>query len=175
MESIFLVATHSKIFFSTKTCFQFNLHESLITPKLEQIHFKHKMATNYALALSTPKPTFFTCLKQSSSIHCRFASINQPHFPNSCDQITPQKHVFSSNFSSRSLLHSLCSSRRLPDFKLRSAAVPESRNEAVKAEKLIRTLQLAAMFAVWYMLNIYFNIFNKQVPFLFLFCFFSFC
>ncbi|XP_057791700.1 phosphoenolpyruvate/phosphate translocator 2, chloroplastic [Salvia miltiorrhiza] len=116
----------------------------------------HNMATNYALALSTPKP-FITCLKQSS-FHCRLAAIN--NIPKSCDQ----KHVIfsnpNSNFSSRNLVHS---SRRLSDFKLRSAALPESRSERAKADKLLRTLQLAAMFAVWYLLNIYFNIFNKQV------------
>ncbi|KAL1553363.1 holo-[acyl-carrier-protein] synthase [Salvia divinorum] len=116
------------------------------------------MATNYALALSAPKP-FFTCLKQSS-FQCGFSAINQSQFPTSCDP----KHVVFSNFCSRNLVQSLCSSsRRLPDFKLRSAAAPDSRDEAAKADKLIRTVQLAAMFGVWYMLNIYFNIFNKQV------------
>ncbi|KAG6410213.1 hypothetical protein SASPL_128266 [Salvia splendens] len=110
------------------------------------------MATNYALALSTPKP-FFTCLKPSS-FQCGFSQ-----FPTSCDA----KHVIFSNFSSRDLVQNLCSSRRLPDFKLRSAAAPDSRDEAAKADKLFRPVQLAAMFGVWYLLNIYFNIFNKQV------------
>lgn len=118
------------------------------------------MATNYALALSTPKP-FFTCLKQSP-FQC---GISQSQFPTSCDA----KHAIFSNFSSRNLVQNLCSSRRLPDFKLRSAAAPDSRDEAAKADKLVRTVQLAAMFGVWYLLNIYFNIFNKQVLFNF-FC-----
>ncbi|KAG6412810.1 hypothetical protein SASPL_125500 [Salvia splendens] len=115
------------------------------------------MATNYALALSTPKP-FFTCLKQSS-FQCGFSAINPSQLPTSCDA----KHAIFSNFSSRNLVQNLCSSRRLPDFKLRSAAAPDSQDEAAKAEKLVRTVQLTAMFGVWYLLNIYFNIFNKQV------------
>nr|GMD01161.1 phosphoenolpyruvate/phosphate translocator 2, chloroplastic-like [Ipomoea batatas] len=47
-----------------------------------------------------------------------------------------------------------------------AAAVPENA-EGFKAEKpaseIIKTLQLGAMFAIWYLLNIYYNILNKQV------------
>ncbi|GKD12140.1 phosphoenolpyruvate/phosphate translocator 2, chloroplastic-like protein [Tanacetum coccineum] len=43
-----------------------------------------------------------------------------------------------------------------------AASTPESSDESIKPVQ-IRTLQLAGMFGVWYSLNIYFNIFNKQV------------
>ncbi|GJY77131.1 phosphoenolpyruvate/phosphate translocator 2, chloroplastic-like protein [Tanacetum coccineum] len=44
-----------------------------------------------------------------------------------------------------------------------AASTPESSDESVKPVQIRRTLQLAGMFGVWYSLNIYFNIFNKQV------------
>ncbi|KAJ9540600.1 hypothetical protein OSB04_027106 [Centaurea solstitialis] len=43
-------------------------------------------------------------------------------------------------------------------------AAPETSAEpAANPPEFSRTVQLAAMFGVWYLLNIYFNIFNKQV------------
>lgn len=134
---------------------------------------------SYALALSTSKSFFFTSLKQPS-FQCRFHAINQSHVPKSCNE-SPHKNSISSNpisnFSSGNFLqHKLCSSnsKRLCEFKVRSAAIPESRDEAVKTDRLVRVLQLGAMFVVWYLLNIYFNIFNKQVPFFCFSCFYSF-
>ncbi|KAM0068312.1 putative triose phosphate/phosphoenolpyruvate translocator, sugar phosphate transporter [Helianthus debilis subsp. tardiflorus] len=44
-----------------------------------------------------------------------------------------------------------------------AAAAPDASGESTNPAKIGRTLQLAAMFGVWYLLNIYFNIFNKQV------------
>ncbi|KAI3704798.1 hypothetical protein L1987_75027 [Smallanthus sonchifolius] len=44
-----------------------------------------------------------------------------------------------------------------------AASASEPSGEAKSPAKVGRTLQLAVMFGVWYMLNIYFNIFNKQV------------
>ncbi|KAI4375336.1 hypothetical protein MLD38_013219 [Melastoma candidum] len=49
------------------------------------------------------------------------------------------------------------------DVKVRAASVPGSEDGAVQPSAAIRTLQLGAMFGVWYLLNIYFNIYNKQV------------
>ncbi|XP_027075292.1 phosphoenolpyruvate/phosphate translocator 2, chloroplastic [Coffea arabica] len=48
--------------------------------------------------------------------------------------------------------------------KLRATAVPDNdAGESAKPNELLKTLQLGVMFVVWYSLNIYFNIFNKQV------------
>lgn len=46
----------------------------------------------------------------------------------------------------------------------RAAAAPETSGEFIEPAKIGWTnLQVAAMFVAWYLLNIYFNIFNKQV------------
>lgn len=55
------------------------------------------------------------------------------------------------------------SNRRYSNIKVRAALVPDNVDETQKSSAVIRTLQLGGMFAVWYLLNIYFNIFNKQV------------
>ncbi|KAK1440886.1 hypothetical protein QVD17_06719 [Tagetes erecta] len=44
-----------------------------------------------------------------------------------------------------------------------AASTPETSDESANPAEVSRMLQLASMFGVWYMLNIYFNIFNKQV------------
>ncbi|CAM8965327.1 unnamed protein product [Rhodiola kirilowii] len=52
------------------------------------------------------------------------------------------------------------------EVRIRAAAETEGEaedEEAVKKSKKARTLQLAVMFGIWYLLNIYFNIYNKQV------------
>ncbi|XP_054799660.1 phosphoenolpyruvate/phosphate translocator 2, chloroplastic-like [Prosopis cineraria] len=57
-------------------------------------------------------------------------------------------------------------SRKNVTFKVAAALVPEANSDADEPSKpntLIRTLQLGAMFGIWYVLNIYFNIYNKQV------------
>ncbi|KAL8109852.1 phosphoenolpyruvate/phosphate translocator 2, chloroplastic-like [Apium graveolens] len=48
-------------------------------------------------------------------------------------------------------------------FKLRAVSEEEDENAAAIKSKWGSSLQLVAMFGVWYSLNIYFNIFNKQV------------
>ncbi|KAK9225004.1 hypothetical protein WN943_010045 [Citrus x changshan-huyou] len=45
----------------------------------------------------------------------------------------------------------------------RTASVPDSVDETPEPSAAIQTLQLGGMFGLWYLLNIYFNIFNKQV------------
>ncbi|XP_065877583.1 phosphoenolpyruvate/phosphate translocator 2, chloroplastic-like isoform X3 [Euphorbia lathyris] len=49
-----------------------------------------------------------------------------------------------------------------PGFKVKAASVPESESEIEKTD-LTHIARLAAMFGIWYFLNIYFNIINKQV------------
>ncbi|XP_010435633.1 PREDICTED: phosphoenolpyruvate/phosphate translocator 2, chloroplastic-like [Camelina sativa] len=53
---------------------------------------------------------------------------------------------------------------RLNGFKFKSATAPENLEEGdSKSESLVKGLKLGGMFGVWYLLNIYYNIFNKQV------------
>ena len=53
--------------------------------------------------------------------------------------------------------------RKNKNLTARAALVPESAEEGASQSGLTRTLQLGSMFGIWYLLNIYFNIFNKQV------------
>ncbi|KAH7550470.1 hypothetical protein ACOSP7_024187 [Xanthoceras sorbifolium] len=49
-------------------------------------------------------------------------------------------------------------------FEVRATAVPESAGgEEEKSSNLSKTLQLGLLFGLWYLFNIYFNIYNKQV------------
>ncbi|KFK24184.1 hypothetical protein AALP_AAs68745U000400 [Arabis alpina] len=48
-------------------------------------------------------------------------------------------------------------------FKTAATAVPESAEEGDKSGKLTKMLELGLLFAFWYLFNIYFNIYNKQV------------
>lgn len=46
---------------------------------------------------------------------------------------------------------------------VRASSVPESAGESEKSGNLVQTLQLGSLFGLWYLFNIYFNIYNKQV------------
>lgn len=78
-------------------------------------------------------------------------------------------YTFSSSSSSSSSFPSfnkisasfLFSSGRYDNLKVRAA--PESAEEASNQSGMVKTLQLGALFGIWYLLNIYFNIYNKQV------------
>ncbi|CAA7397576.1 unnamed protein product [Spirodela intermedia] len=60
---------------------------------------------------------------------------------------------------------------RREEVKVRASSVPESAGEGSPSpteakpagEGLLQTLQLGGLFGLWYLFNIYFNIFNKQV------------
>ncbi|AAF01540.1 putative phosphate/phosphoenolpyruvate translocator [Arabidopsis thaliana] len=53
---------------------------------------------------------------------------------------------------------------RFNGFKLKSATVPENvEGGDLESGSLVKGLKLGGMFGVWYLLNIYYNIFNKQV------------
>lgn len=54
--------------------------------------------------------------------------------------------------------------RKNVNFEVAATLVPEANSdEPTKSDTLVQTLQLGAMFGIWYVLNIYFNIYNKQV------------
>lgn len=59
----------------------------------------------------------------------------------------------------------LVSKIRSNRFKVRAALVPEEEGKMGKSNDSVGTvtMQLASMFGLWYLLNIYFNIFNKQI------------
>ena len=81
----------------------------------------------------------------------------------------------SSPFSSAKLrpwtgVLSLASDSDASHFKVQATAVPDSAGEDASAGgNLRKTLELGLLFGLWYLFNIYFNIYNKQVRcFLFL-------
>lgn len=49
------------------------------------------------------------------------------------------------------------------NFKARAGSIPDSDGDSKKLDGLIPKFQLGVLFMVWYMLNICFNIYNKQV------------
>ncbi|KAM4124863.1 hypothetical protein ACJW30_01G266900 [Castanea mollissima] len=85
---------------------------------------------------------------------------------NSTHGLSQQSPVYA--FSSSCLYMRACgsfsvSSQRNNSFKVRAALVPENTGDTVKPSGVIKTLRLGFMFGIWYILNIYFNIYNKQV------------
>ncbi|KAK2365542.1 holo-[acyl-carrier-protein] synthase [Trifolium repens] len=58
----------------------------------------------------------------------------------------------------------LIANPKISSFRVSAASVPEAQSdEPTQPSELIQSLQLSFMFATWYLLNIYFNIYNKQV------------
>ncbi|KAL6973225.1 Palmitoyl-protein thioesterase 1 [Sarracenia purpurea var. burkii] len=53
--------------------------------------------------------------------------------------------------------------RESDGFEVRAASVPESAGKSAESSSLTSTLQLGSLFGLWYLFNIYFNIYNKQV------------
>ena len=52
-------------------------------------------------------------------------------------------------------------------FEVKATSVPEAAGEKPESSSLFKTLELGALFGLWYLFNIYFNIYNKQVRFRF--------
>ncbi|KAF3955851.1 hypothetical protein CMV_018968 [Castanea mollissima] len=48
-------------------------------------------------------------------------------------------------------------------FEVKATSVPEAAGEKPQSSALFKTLELGALFGLWYLFNIYFNIYNKQV------------
>eukprot|EP00262_Sarcandra_glabra_P011602 TRINITY_DN2820_c0_g4_i1.p1 TRINITY_DN2820_c0_g4~~TRINITY_DN2820_c0_g4_i1.p1 ORF type:complete len:408 (+),score=48.40 TRINITY_DN2820_c0_g4_i1:147-1370(+) len=87
-----------------------------------------------------------------TSIHGGISSFSSPRSPSPC------------RFNRWTSVPSSISDCGSNDFTVRASAVPESAaDEDAKSSKLIQTLQLGSLFGLWYLFNIYFNIYNKQV------------
>ncbi|CAK8533727.1 unnamed protein product [Lathyrus sativus] len=58
----------------------------------------------------------------------------------------------------------LISTQKIHSFRILAASLPEGQShEPTQPSGFVQSLQLGFMFATWYLLNIYFNIYNKQV------------
>ncbi|EEF51988.1 phosphoenolpyruvate/phosphate translocator 1, chloroplastic [Ricinus communis] len=134
-----------------------------------------------AFTLSSPSCPSLPLLKPRSSrplINPRFDPISIRASSSSSlkrqDLDTPHNNVvfprrswsLSSASSSPSLLrpwNPLVSDRETERFQVKATAVPESAGESEKSSSMIKTLELGLLFGLWYLFNIYFNIYNKQV------------
>lgn len=118
---------------------------------------------SYALALSLSSP-FFTSLKQPfGNFKYRICAVHNNNFHRFIQSHDPLSFPSTSIYSQTRHAKNRFQSQRRTDFKIRSAAIPEGLDDVSSSKDRIRLLQLGSMFAIWYMLNIYFNIFNKQV------------
>ncbi|GER41319.1 phosphoenolpyruvate/phosphate translocator 2 [Striga asiatica] len=122
------------------------------------------MGTYYSFTLSPSKPLLLSPKQPFSKFICRSSATC--NFSTSFDQSSHNyglklSPASTSAYSRRSVQK--LAGKRLLDFKVSCAAYPESNNEATMTGEKMRGLQLGTMFAIWYLLNIYFNIFNKQV------------
>lgn len=137
----------------------------------------HPCHTSFSLYIHRPPTMHITALTLSPS-----ASSLRPKIflhGNSNPRLVPvQLHLFTSSCGlSCHRSSSLCSPRlsvhspTFSGFKFRASPIPENADETEKSSNFGGILQLGSMFLVWYLLNIYFNIFNKQVRLLCLYWF----
>ncbi|KAG2678871.1 hypothetical protein I3760_11G024200 [Carya illinoinensis] len=107
-------------------------------------------------------PRSFDPVRASSSSNPRDLSLSpnvsfsSPHMPRRSWSLSP-----SSPFKIRPWTSAPApdSDPRTSSFEVRAASVPES----VEPGSIWKTLELGALFGLWYLFNIYFNIYNKQV------------
>ncbi|XP_004501921.1 triose phosphate/phosphate translocator, non-green plastid, chloroplastic [Cicer arietinum] len=107
------------------------------------------------------------------NINNRFTrSLNLRLSAKSNDAVNPNAASSSSSFTRQSWSISPSSSFKFRPLPLlstsdpsppRATSVPESAGESADSSSLIKTLQLGSLFGLWYLFNIYFNIYNKQV------------
>ncbi|KAE8021521.1 hypothetical protein FH972_007405 [Carpinus fangiana] len=122
--------------------------------------------TALVLSLSTPflKPPNRT--QHSKFTRLSFSSSPTPLGLSFTHRLPPESFLYafsSSRFNTPMFASFSISSQRSTKFKPRAASSPGNVDDTVKPSGVIKTLQLGAMFGIWYILNIYFNIYNKQV------------
>ncbi|KAF8399677.1 hypothetical protein HHK36_015548 [Tetracentron sinense] len=129
---------------------------------------------NGAFALPPSTPFLKTFKPTNQNPNRRFNLILLSYSPKSLDLTSIHGVSCSSCLRSSSLRSSSRSSSWISapsllsypgtkDFMVRATSVPDSADESAKSNSMMQTLQLGSMFGVWYILNIYFNILNKQV------------
>ncbi|XP_021895113.1 triose phosphate/phosphate translocator, non-green plastid, chloroplastic [Carica papaya] len=119
------------------------------------------------LSLQNPRfdPLRFSSVTSSSSTsksHDLAAPLNAVSLPS-----LPRRSWSLSSSASRlrpwSNVPSFSPEARADRFHVRANAFPEAASEGEKSESVSKTLVLGLLFAMWYIFNIYFNIYNKQV------------
>ncbi|XP_059294163.1 phosphoenolpyruvate/phosphate translocator 2, chloroplastic-like isoform X1 [Lycium ferocissimum] len=108
----------------------------------------------FYMSLSTP---FLKPHKPPNQIFTSNNKFNSPH----------QHYAFhkpnSNSIHQLSVPNLLKNRCRFALFKVKAVAENAEESEAAKPREFVNTMQLGAMFGTWYTLNIYYNIYNKQV------------
>ncbi|PON52485.1 Triose phosphate/phosphoenolpyruvate translocator [Parasponia andersonii] len=107
-----------------------------------------------------PNPKFSLLSHSSSSVQLDRNSLRRISWKRALDTFSSSSLRFKVQISASFLIPS----RKNDNLIVRAASVPESAEDGGATQsELTRTLQLGSMFGIWYLLNIFFNIFNKQV------------
>ncbi|XP_015069702.1 phosphoenolpyruvate/phosphate translocator 1, chloroplastic [Solanum pennellii] len=127
-------------------------------------------AISFSPSISLPKKPH---KPSSSASFCRFNPLSQPLRFGSLNGSTSRKinPIRCSADSSSSKLNrngwisvpAPVPERESEGVEVRATSVPESAGEPPKSKPLMETLVLGSLFGLWYLFNIYFNIYNKQV------------
>uniref|UniRef100_A0A6N2MD22 Sugar phosphate transporter domain-containing protein n=1 Tax=Salix viminalis TaxID=40686 RepID=A0A6N2MD22_SALVM len=95
-----------------------------------------------------------------------FSSSSKRHDPASNNVVFPRRSWPLSSAPNSALSrpwNPLVPESKMERFEVKATAVPESAGEGEEKSSLTKTLQLGLLFGLWYLFNIYFNIYNKQV------------
>uniref|UniRef100_A0A6N2LDN7 Sugar phosphate transporter domain-containing protein n=1 Tax=Salix viminalis TaxID=40686 RepID=A0A6N2LDN7_SALVM len=95
-----------------------------------------------------------------------FSSSSKRHDPASNNVVFPRRSWPLSSAPNSALSrpwNPLVPESKMERLWVKATAVPESAGEGRKKSSLTKTLQLGLLFGLWYLFNIYFNIYNKQV------------
>ena len=120
-----------------------------------------RMQITTALALSPSAPFLKPKYLLNRNPNPRIVPVQQLNLFTSTNGLSCQRS--SSLFSARTSVLFPYPNPRFSGFKFRASSVPANDEENQKSSSSGEILQLGIMFAIWYLLNIYFNIFNKQV------------
>lgn len=144
-------------------------HTVLQHHKMLSTLFPLKLSTTFLKPLNpNPKP------KKTQLSHSSSSTRLNHNFIHGSPRKIPTYAFSSSCFKMQVCGSFLVSNQRNNSVKVRAASVPENTADTVKPSGVIKTLQLGFMFVIWYILNICFNIYNKQVHHLYLYLQFSF-
>lgn len=127
---------------------------------MESLRLAFLPATEY------PKPLKLKAY--SPNLYCRTKTVIQECHPTPCHcwkilLVSGPATIFNKNITNNYPVSLRNEGEKLQNLRIAAAAVPASADDSQKKINLIKNLRLGGMFAIWYLLNIYFNLYNKQV------------
>lgn len=132
---------------------------------MESLRLAFLPATEY------PKPLKLKAY--SPNLYCRTKTVIQECHPTPCHcwkilLVSGPATIFNKNITNNYPVSLRNEGEKLQNLRIAAAAVPASADDSQKKINLIKNLRLGGMFAIWYLLNIYFNLYNKQLGAIFL-------